>query len=291
MTDKQYSVSLPRQRRSTGPKPMEKRSTPTPTQRATRKWPSSWMRMRMPMTMTNDRTVVTATSFRPARRPPARLGGDGDAGLDGLELAGRNVDQRVLDEFGNVRECDAAIEKGRDRDLVRSIEHDRGRPALLESVTGQPEAREARGIRLEEGELAHASEIEARGRGGPPLRVRERIEDGHAHVGDTELGDDGAVDVLDHRVHDRLRVHDDLDLFGRDVEEPARLDDLEALVHQRGRVDRDLGAHLPRRMAERIVHGDRGELLLGQLAERPARRREQDAVDVAAIVAAQALED
>src|SRR2546428_7585202 len=25
-----------------------------------------------------------------------------------------------------------------------------------------------------------------------------------------------------------------------------------------------------------IVHGDRGELLLGQLAERPARRREQD---------------
>ncbi|OLC39130.1 MAG: hypothetical protein AUH81_02420 [Candidatus Rokubacteria bacterium 13_1_40CM_4_69_5] len=59
MTLRQYSVSFPRQRNNTGPKPIEKRSTPTPAQRATRKWPSSWMRMRTPMTTTNETTVVT----------------------------------------------------------------------------------------------------------------------------------------------------------------------------------------------------------------------------------------
>jgi hypothetical protein len=37
MADRQYSVSLLRQRRSTGPKPIEKRSTPTPVHRATKK--------------------------------------------------------------------------------------------------------------------------------------------------------------------------------------------------------------------------------------------------------------
>ena len=52
-----------------------------------------------------------------------------------------------------------------------------------------------------------------------------------------ELGDRGAVGELDHRVHDRLRVHDDLDLVVVDAEQLVGLDHLEALVHQRGRVD------------------------------------------------------
>ena len=48
-------------------------------------------------------------------------------------------------------------------------------------------------------------------------------------------------------------MHDDVDARRRHVEEPARLDHLETLVHQRRRVDRDLAAHLPRRMPQRVV--------------------------------------
>ena len=45
----------------------------------------------------------------------------------------------------------------------------------------------------------------------------------------------------------------DLDLRRRQAEQPVRLDHLEALVHQRGRVDGDLRPHLPRRMPQRVV--------------------------------------
>jgi hypothetical protein len=62
-------------------------------------------------------------------------------------------------------------------------------------------------------------------------------------------------------------MDDDLDLIGDEVEQPTRLDDLQPLVHQRSGVDGDLGAHLPRRVSQRVLHGHRGELVLRQLAE------------------------
>ena len=52
----------------------------------------------------------------------------------------------------------------------------------------------------------------------------------------------------DQRVHDRLRVHDDVDAVVRRAEQVVGLDHLEALVHQRRRVDRDLAAHRPGRV-------------------------------------------
>jgi hypothetical protein len=44
----QYSVSPRRNEKIRGPKPSEKRSTPTPIHFATRKWPSSWMKISAP---------------------------------------------------------------------------------------------------------------------------------------------------------------------------------------------------------------------------------------------------
>ena len=62
---------------------------------------------------------------------------------------------------------------------------------------------------------------------------------------------------LHQRVDDRLRVHRRRrSASARDAEQPVRLDHLEALVHQRRRVDRDLAAHLPRRMAQRVLRRD-----------------------------------
>ena len=56
----------------------------------------------------------------------------------------------------------------------------------------------------------------------------------------------GAVVELDQRVDDRLRVDDDVDPLVGDAEQVMGLDHLEALVHQRRRVDRDPPAHRPR---------------------------------------------
>ena len=65
----------------------------------------------------------------------------------------------------------------------------------------------------------------------------------------------GAVAEADERVDDGRRVHDDLDPLVLEAEEVVRLDQLEALVRERRGVDRDLRAHRPRRMRERLLHG------------------------------------
>ena len=81
----------------------------------------------------------------------------------------------------------------------------------------------------------------------------------------------------------------DLDLVVGQVVEPPRLDDLVALVRERGRVDGDLRAHLPRRVAQRLVRRHLRELRDRPLTERPAGRREEHALHVRAALAGQAL--
>ena len=68
-----------------------------------------------------------------------------------------------------------------------------------------------------------------------------------------ELREDGAIDELDHRMDDALRVDDDVDPGHLDIEEPARLDHLQPLVEERGGIDGDLLAHVPCGMPERLL--------------------------------------
>src|SRR6185312_8541509 len=76
--------------------------------------------------------------------------------------------------------------------------------------------------------------------GGHPLGPGERTGDRRAHVRRAELREERAIEVLDERVDDALRVHDDIDTVRRQREEKAGLDELQALVHQGRRIDRDL---------------------------------------------------
>ena len=66
------------------------------------------------------------------------------------------------------------------------------------------------------------------------------------------MGEHRAVGELHDPVHQRLRVHDHVDALVRRAEQVMGLHQLEALVHQRRRVDRDLAAHRPRRVRERL---------------------------------------
>ena len=89
--------------------------------------------------------------------------------------------------------------------------------------------------------------------------IRERVSDRQPHVGLRQLGDRRPVGELRHRVHDRLGMHDDLDLVVVHVEQLMSLDDLQTLVHQRRRVDSDLGAHGPGGVRQGLVDGHRRE--------------------------------
>ena len=78
---------------------------------------------------------------------------------------------------------------------------------------------------------------------------------------------------------DRLRVHDDVDALVRRPEQVVGLDQLEALVHQRRRVDRDLAAHRPGRVLERLLDGDLLELGAAAAAERAAAGGQDEPLD------------
>ena len=69
-----------------------------------------------------------------------------------------------------------------------------------------------------------------------------------------------------------------------------RLDQLEALVHERRRVDRDLRPHRPRRVSERLRRRDVRELRLRPPTERPPRGGEHQGLHLLCPPSLEALE-
>ena len=134
-------------------------------------------------------------------------------------------------------------------------------------------------------------QVERRQRRRGALRVGQRVRDRHAHVRVAEVRERRAVAEAHERVHDRRRLDDDLDPLVRELEEEVRLDQLEPLVRERGRVDGDLRAHAPGRMRERLVRRDVAELVAGAAAERPAGAGQHEARDLVGRGAGEALEE
>ena len=83
----------------------------------------------------------------------------------------------------------------------------------------------------------------------------------------------------DEAVDQRLRVHDHVDALVRRAEQVVGLHHLQALVHQRRRVDRDLAAHRPGRVRERLLDGHVRELLARAPAEGAAAGGDRQPLD------------
>src|SRR3990172_7101760 len=92
-------------------------------------------------------------------------------------------------------------------------------------------------------------------------------------------------------MNDALAVQHDLYALERHVEQPARFDALQPLVEERGAVDGDLLAHLPVRVAQRLLRRHPLQLLRWRVAEGPSGSGEDDALDGARALAPQALPD
>ena len=88
-----------------------------------------------------------------------------------------------------------------------------------------------------------------------------------------------------------LRVDHDVDRGVLQVEQVVRLDHLEALVHQRRGVDRDLRPHLPDRMRERLLHRRLRELRVRPAAERSAGSRQHHALEILPPLATETLRE
>ena len=172
-----------------------------------------------------------------------------------------------LEQARDAREVERAVEEPGDGDLVGGDQRRRRARARRGPPRGRCAApgsapRRARGSRAGRSAMRSGGG----GRRRAAVGIGQGVLDGKSHVGGAQLGLEGAVDEPDGRVDDALRMDDHLDRVVADIVQPVRLDDLQALVRERRRVDRDLGAHRPGRVAERLLRGDRGELA-------PASRR------------------
>ena len=174
----------------------------------------------------------------------------------------------------------ASIQEGRHACLVGGVEDCRGGPSRLPCPACDADGRE--------GGVVHGLELPGRRLGpiAPGSRLRDSVGPGEGpgdretHVGRAGLGQGRSIGELHHGVHDRLRMHNDIDAIEGDVKEQMRLDDLQALVDQCRGVDRDEGAHRPGGVCQRLLGSHGSQLLAGPSAEGPAARREDEPIDL-----------
>ncbi len=163
--------------------------------------------------------IPQSSNCTPRAASPRILAGPRVHGAHGRQRrrppTGRCARHRPLDHVRDRREAEPPLEKPRDRHFVRRVQHHRQAALRLERAIREPQARERVRVGRVEIEPPRPREIERRQRRRPPLRIRERVLDRQPHVGDAELRDHRPVDELDHRVHDRLRVDDHVDLSRR----------------------------------------------------------------------------
>ena len=170
--------------------------------------------------------------------------------------------------------------------------HDRRRGAAgARALHGERKARQRLEIgRVEVQPAGIGREVQPVAAAGPALRIRERVLDGQPHVRHAELGDDRAVEQLDHRVHDALRMDEHLNIVRRDAEQVHGLNEFQALIHHGRGVHADLRAHAPVRVADGHLGRDAARFFARPAAERAAGAGEQDLAQLA-LPAGQALED
>ena len=124
---------------------------------------------------------------------------------------------------------------------------------------------------------------------GQPLGVAQRVGDGDLHIRRSQIGHDGAVAEFHHRMHDALPVNDHLDPFRRNIEQPAGLNNLKALVHHGGAVNGDFRPHFPGRMAKRLSR--RNLIGDGFIKKRPAGSGQQQPGNFPVPLTPQALQN
>ena len=233
-----------------------------------------------------DENAHHGCSFREPARFPVGL----DQARPGRARARRPPRPASPRRSRRSEERQPALEEGGDGDLVGGVEGARVRAALLPGPAREREQRE----RLQVGrlELEHEAlrEVERGHRSRGALGIGQGEGDRDAHVRVAEVRERGAVAEADERVDDRRRLQHDLDPLVRQAEEEVRLDQLEALVGERRRVDRDLRAHAPGRMRERLLGRDVVELVARAPAERAARAGQHERVDLLRGAALEALE-
>ena len=132
------------------------------------------------------------------------------------------------------REGDTTREEGVHRDFVRGVQDCGTRAPETSRLDRKVQGWKillARRFKFETSEGCEIQRLE----GVPdPFRTSHGVLDRQAHVGVAELREDRVVHEFHHRVHDTLRVDDDLHALHTNVKKPACFDHFQGLVEQSG---------------------------------------------------------
>ena len=202
--------------------------------------PSAYSMSHLPSTQFDEREPSRrARSARPAVSLFDVLDGTRVPGaMRGCSLS--HSSSTVGDGVDDLQEPDRPSWKAATQLLVGGVVDRRGAPARRARPPGERHGRERRRRpAARTSSAARSSSRWRRGVGHPRRASRARARSCSRMSGGDDLRERRAVGELDHGVHDRLRVDDDLDALVRDVEQQVRLDHLQALVHQRRRIRRD----------------------------------------------------
>ena len=217
-----------------------------------------------------------------SRRPPGRRRRARRAHRDRGRRARRARRSRVDGGLQRAGRCPGSRASRRGTARRRRRRPRSGRPTRADPRRPASRAMRSAGNRASSGARKSSRAVAMRSGGGgrrrPAVRIGQGVLDGKSHIRGAQLGLERAVDEPDGRVDDALRVDDDLDGVVADIVQPVRLDDLQALVREGRRVDGDLGAHRPGRVAQGLRRRDRGH------APRPSASRNgpPDAVRISA---------
>ena len=86
-------------------------------------------------------------------------------------------------------------------------------------------------------------------------------------------------------------VNHDFDLLRGQAEQQVGFDELKPLVHHGSRIDRDLVAHIPVGMGERLLRRNVSHVGQRPVAEGPPRRRQNQSIDGIALARLENLKD
>src|SRR5579875_2872527 len=225
-----------------GGKPRPNSSTRIPAHLAVIKWPNSCTRMQMPKTgmaankyqlfiiylyLTIYRTQFACCSARPG------------AGLKNrLDIGSRDRFMALQHGFYQFRDAgvaNLARQEQRDSLLVGPDQHAGIGAAAMGCLQREAEAGETRHIQALKIQLAHLRPAQFAQQASTgsiqPLWIAQRVQNGQVYGGQASLHLDGAINELDHRVNDALRVNDNFDTFVGHIKKPVRLKHLQALIH------------------------------------------------------------
>ena len=170
---------------------------------------------------------------------------------------------------GDVHKRAAACKEKIHCGLVGGVEHYATSATVFQHLPGQPETGKSAFVRFMKGKRL-CRKVKRRYVDRYAARPEQAGRNGHAHVRRAELGKLAAIVKFHKRMHHGLRMHQHLDAFGRHAVEVKSLNDLQPLVHERGRINGDLGPHAPVGMLEGLLRRNGAQGLECPAAKRPA---------------------